>query len=329
MNDVASAGSRKESHVLLLLAVGVIVGGMLGFAAGRLGKRGIRADSVATDDSGVVARVGDETLTRAQFDARWDALDSARRAFYERQGGKPILLDEIVDELALAIDARERGIDRRPAVAESVRAASNRALTRFLLADEVRATAIPDSEVRAWYDAHHGELGTQTQVDLSEIMVTFGSVSGPSDDTPDALSARAKIERLRVALASGEDFAALARRHSESPTSREGGRLGWIDSGALPSGYEATALALMPGEISPVVEIPEGLAILTATGRREAGTPTFDESREMIRERLLADDPQALSRRYRAFVESVRRRVGVEVDAKRLEEVADPEPTGP
>lgn len=322
MSDAIGGGSRRKPLVLLLIA-GVAIGGVGGFVAGRVVGRATVAVGGERDDSKIVARVGSETLTRAQFEARWDALDASGRAFYERRGGKATLLDEIVDELALAIDARERGIDRRPEVVESVRAASNRALTRSLLAEEVRAAAIPDGELRAWYDAHLGELDMPAQVELAEIVVTYGSGSGPSDDTPDALSARAKAERLRAALASGGDFAGLARRHSESPTSRDGGRLGWIGAGALPAGYEAAALALMPGEISPVIEIPEGLAILTATARREARTPTIDESREKIRERLLADDPEALSRRYRAFVEGVRRRVGVDVDATALE-AADP-----
>ncbi len=74
---------------------------------------------------------------------------------------------------------------------------------------------------------------------------------------------------IRSRILSGEDFGALAQKYSMDPGSRgQGGRLGFFKRGELAPEYEATAMALEPGEISEPFETQFGFHIVQLVERR-------------------------------------------------------------
>lgn len=104
--------------------------------------------------------------------------------------------------------------------------------------------------------------------------------------------ARQVIEDVRRRAAAGEDFAALAGEFSEEPGAAErGGLLQPGRQGSWVPPFWDAALALQPGEISPVVETEYGYHVLRLDERR---TVPFQEAN---RGRLLAQlVPQARAR---------------------------------
>ncbi|MDX1656474.1 MAG: peptidylprolyl isomerase, partial [Candidatus Competibacteraceae bacterium] len=59
------------------------------------------------------------------------------------------------------------------------------------------------------------------------------------DEITSAEEVRARLRRLRERIINGEDFAALARVHSQDPGSAsQGGDLGWVSPGELEPGFE-------------------------------------------------------------------------------------------
>ena len=81
--------------------------------------------------------------------------------------------------------------------------------------------------------------------------------------------ARIKLLHLRERVENGEDFAALARAHSEDPASAaNGGDLGWVDPGQMVPDFEKAMNALKPNELSQPVRTPFGLHLVQVLGRR-------------------------------------------------------------
>ena len=81
--------------------------------------------------------------------------------------------------------------------------------------------------------------------------------------------AREKLEAIRQRILAGEDFETLAKEFSQDEGSApKGGNLGFQAKKALVPEYEAAALKLEPGQISPVVESQFGFHLIQLIERR-------------------------------------------------------------
>lgn len=121
--------------------------------------------------------------------------------------------------------------------------------------------------------------------------------------------AKRRLEQLLLRIKGGDDFADLARGHSnDSVSAADGGSLGWISPGDLVPEFEQAMNSLAPGEISPPFQTQFGYHIVQVLERREHDS-TEDvkraKAREAIRERKLEEAHQNWLREMRddAYVE--------------------------
>ncbi len=78
-----------------------------------------------------------------------------------------------------------------------------------------------------------------------------------------------KAKELRERIVAGEDFAAVARAHSDDVMSAPmGGDLGFMEPDDLERAFKEAVLKLKVGEISDVVETSYGYHIIQVLGRR-------------------------------------------------------------
>jgi len=91
--------------------------------------------------------------------------------------------------------------------------------------------------------------------------------------------ARHHLETLRERILNGEDFASLARAHSDDKASAiKGGDLGWTNPGDMVPQFEKQMDALAPGEISQPFKTQFGWHIVQVLGRRE-----YDNTEEVMK----------------------------------------------
>src|SRR5665213_1625065 len=76
--------------------------------------------------------------------------------------------------------------------------------------------------------------------------------------SPTENEARQILQKLNA----GEDFSALAKTSSIDPSASDGGYLGLLDPASLRPELKAAAVALLPGQLSGIVRISSGYAIL-------------------------------------------------------------------
>jgi tetratricopeptide (TPR) repeat protein len=81
-----------------------------------------------------------------------------------------------------------------------------------------------------------------------------------------AEDAQAILDRLNA----GDDFAVLAREKSVDPTSADGGFLGKIDPNSLRGELRDALRGLQPGQLSKIVKLPSGYAVLQTMTETEA-----------------------------------------------------------
>ncbi len=121
--------------------------------------------------------------------------------------------------------------------------------------------------------------------------------------------ARIRLEQLKQRLDGGDDFAALARSHSDDQASSiKGGELGWINPGDVVPEFEEQMQQLAIDEISKPFRTQYGWHIAQVLERRKhdrSGDIKRSQAREAIFNRKASEEAQLLIRRLRdeAYVE--------------------------
>lgn len=122
-------------------------------------------------------------------------------------------------------------------------------------------------------------------------------------DLIDSGEARRRIEELRARILAGEDFAELAREHSDDDlTASNGGDMGWFQLYAWGNGVGETLLRLKDGELSEPFESDMGWHLVQRLGTREQDVTEEvlrNRAREMIGKRKAEEEYQRFLRQLR------------------------------
>lgn len=107
-----------------------------------------------------------------------------------------------------------------------------------------------------------------------------------------AEQAREQLDTMRKQIEGGEDFAALAHKHSEDYGSAVmGGDLGWFGAGAMVPAFEEKLKLLRPGQVSQPFESPFGWHIAKLEDRRQS--KASDAEREVKAKNAIAETKRA------------------------------------
>ena len=179
------------------------------------------------------------------------------------------------------------------------------------------STPVSDEEVQSYYDSHSQQFMTEEQVVveyielqpsdlLKEVSVDNDLVDERYQAKVDAAkesstfhSAQILLEKkednshlalmaeLQEKLQAGEDFAVLAKEHSEDfVTAESGGSLGYTQPGDLPEELEAALAQLEVGSVSGIVESKAGIHLLKLLDKKSVDVPSREALIPVIREEL-------------------------------------------
>lgn len=101
-------------------------------------------------------------------------------------------------------------------------------------------------------------------VRASHILLMYAG-SARSTATRSKAEAAQQIEELKTKIDGGADFAALAREHSDCPSSAKGGDLGQFGRGQMVPAFENAAFGMNVGDTSGVVETDFGYHLIQRT----------------------------------------------------------------
>ncbi|HVS02145.1 MAG TPA: SurA N-terminal domain-containing protein [Thermoanaerobaculia bacterium] len=184
-----------------------------------------------------------------------------------------------------------------------------RRVAQYLLVDQ-RAlqdgAELSEEELSAYYDERRGELAEREQVRARHVLV---------ESREEAAQARRRIE-------AGEPFAQVASELSQDPGSASrGGDLGWFGRGRMVPQFEQSAFAAPVGELVGPIQTQFGFHLLEVLERREERVRPFEEVRELVSNRLLADRGNRLAEeQVRALAEQLRTQG--EVTPERMQQLA-------
>ncbi|RTL73013.1 MAG: peptidylprolyl isomerase [Hyphomicrobiales bacterium] len=254
--------------------------------------------SAGTGD--VVAKAGDQDLTRDEVRAIVDALPPADRAALVRdpalfsQTLRVILANRLVLNEALSKKWHEQ-----PNIAAQLQRVRDNAIVEAYLQS---ISGVPEgypseAEVQRAYDANKSALVMPRQFQLAQIFVALPEAADKDTDE----KAKKKLADIQAKLKSGTDFAAVAKADSDERASGEqGGEIGWVADSQIRPEIKSQVLALTKGGVSAPIQVPGGWHIVKLLDSKDAGTAPFATVKEGLAQRLRAQRIEANRRAYLA-----------------------------
>ena len=143
---------------------------------------------------------------------------------------------------------------------------------------------IPEEEIRAFYEEHKAEFKQHSKIRARHILIRVKPKAGK-----DAVEkARQKILNLYSRVKEGENFAVLAKKHSQDPgTAKKGGDLGYFKKGDLLPQFDRVAFNLPKNEVSPPVRTQLGFHLIKVTDKKAQTVQPLSEVKHQVK-RLLA-----------------------------------------
>ncbi len=271
-----------KSYILLTLAVILSVLSGCGDAKSRL---------LASVD-GKAITVGDFEKRLAKLPPYYKALASQRKKDF---------LDDMIAEQILYKEALRRGLGRDPEVRGLLNEAQRKILVAKLIEVEGgKKAGVDEAEVKAFYEAHKGDLMTPLKLRASHIQV----------DT------EAEADEVSRKLKEGADFGQLAAQYSKDPSKEKGGDIGYFAKGQLMPEIEDACFKLEVGQVSGIVKTQFGYHIMKLTDKTEPHPVELSEVKGTI-EKELRDKSQRES--FDGLVKSLKSKARVKINEKLLE----------
>jgi peptidyl-prolyl cis-trans isomerase SurA len=158
--------------------------------------------------------------------------------------------------------------------------------------------AVDDAEVRAFYDKNAKQYSLPEEVKIRHLVVAVPEKASPAQAKAAQEKAVALMERIRK----GENFVSLIREHSDSPTAKQDGDLGFMQRGHAIPELEEAAKNLKPGDFAGPVRCGDGFHIIRLEDIRTQVQP-FEKVKEEINRMLFE---QKMENTYRMFLQTLR-----------------------
>ena len=189
----------------------------------------------------VLATVGGMPITDAEVDEFLMSLGQ-RGQMYNNAEGRAIILEQLIGNKLLLLDAKRNLIEAEPAFKEQLAKLKDNLLASYAAEKAISGVSVSDKEASDYYEANKERFSQGETVNASHILV---------DSEEKALELLAKIKADECS------FEDCARENSSCPSGGQGGNLGDFTRGQMVPEFEKAAFKLKLKEVSEPVNAEE------------------------------------------------------------------------
>ncbi len=171
--------------------------------------------------SGVLAKIGEISITVGEFEDHLNKQGPFRRVQYSAPEKRQEFLDQMIDWELQAQHAQKQGHGDDPSVADQLKRVMSSLLLRREVDDQVRPEDVTGEEMHGYYDEHLTTFKRPERVRAYHIVIS------------EQEKAQSLLDRLLEEGVDTREFRRLAREMSEDPvTKRRGGDLRYFTKSA-------------------------------------------------------------------------------------------------
>ncbi len=186
---------------------------------------------------------------------------------------RKIVIEKYVEVLLLSQQAEKDGLANSEKANTQLMMIRHNYLADLELSTFMSQNPISDAEIQDEYNKQVASLGPQGMI--MEYKISDIAVATESD-------AQAVLNRIKK----GEAFDKVAKSVSLAPNKVQGGAVGWIQPGQVPTPISAALLSLGKGQTSAPIQMQQGWFLVKLEDKRSSKPPTFEQAKPAIRAAL-------------------------------------------
>ena len=181
----------------------------------------------------------------------------------------------------------------------------NLAIRQLIDTQVIDKITVSEADTKAYYDNNPNLFKKPEQVKASHILIKVES------DATDLQKAQARIEiaKIQQKLKDGQDFATLAREHSQGPSAKNGGDLGYFGRGQMVKPFEDAAFALKPGQVSEIVETQFGYHLIKVVDKQPERIMAYAEVKDRLNQHLKT---QRIDQEAKKYIDTLKKDAKIE-----------------
>jgi peptidyl-prolyl cis-trans isomerase C len=206
-----------------------------------------------------------------------EQVEHIKKQFQEQGGFENMLKEMNITEEKLKVQFRE-GI----------------AIQRLVDQEVIKRIELSDEETKDYYDKNPDLFKQPEKLQARHILIK----AEPAGDKAAKAKALKEIKDIQRKLKGGADFAELAKKYSQCPSSAEGGDLGEFGRGQMIKPFEDAAFALKKGEMSDIIETDFGYHLILAGEKKPETISEYPEVKDRIAQYLKNMKTRAEGEKY-------------------------------
>lgn len=269
-----------------------------------------------------VARFGNDAITAEELKQRFSEMSPFIRSRYQTVEQRKEYVDGLARFELLVAEAHKRNLQNEPEVVD----AAKKMMVQKLIQKEFdeKKAPVPDADIADYYEKHKSDYIKPETTRLSEILLAAPKEDAAARTKKKALAEEVLAKAKSKAPTDSAGFISLVREYSEDPKTKPlEGDMRFLTEVELknqfgPEVASAAANLSKLGDLSPVVETPQGFVILRFQGRQAAINHGLEQVKTQIQSRIVFD---RRTQNFNKFVDKLKADANYKLDDAALAKV--------
>lgn len=220
----------------------------------------------------ILATVGSLTVTEKDLAELVRGLGQRGQA-YNSPEGRRALLNQVINNKLLLLDARRNLYEAEPAFRDELNRLKENLLISYAGEKAIASVTVTDAEAKAYYDENQAEFTSGESVNASHILV---------DSEKEAKNIYEEIANGKIS------FEDAAKAYSKCPSKDAGGNLGSFERGQMVPEFDSAVFAMSVGEITKEpVKTQFGYHLILLNSKEDSKVYSYGEIADQIKAGLL------------------------------------------
>ena len=219
----------------------------------------------------VLATVGEKEITNLDVEGILGGLDPYQASYFNSEQGKKQILDDLVNQELLYIEAKENNLDQDEEFKSELEKVKENMLKQYAMNKVLTSITLTEEEKEAFFNANKSRFVKKDTASAKHILV----------DTEESAN-----DILNKINAGEVTFENAATEHSSCPSKDAGGDLGTFEKGQMVPEFDEVVFTMDKGSIAGPVKTQFGYHLIKLEDRHEGGQSEYEEVKSEIEKAL-------------------------------------------